>query len=392
MTTSFGSAASRQVVRELQAAGYEAVFVGGAVRDAELGKKPLDIDITTSATPSQVKEVFRRTIDVGIEHGTILVLMHGEPIEVTTYRTEATTSDACYPVYVASLREDLQHRDFTINALAMTVDGELIDLFDGLEDLQRKVIRAVGKPEERFQEDPLRIFRALRFSSVLDFDIEMETLHSMRTRLPSLHHVAIERIKTEMDKLFQGQNPSRAFHYGREIKLPEQFPELFAAFESLDRYTPFLHARHGFSAMLVVTDTPATELARLFKLSNDEKRFLKQCEEAYAKRKHRAFDSWDFYIYPTDILEVVGKIFNANHEDYDISKEQIEQYKKQLPILQRTDLSFTGKDLLRWSGKSAGKWTSDWIMKIERAVVYGHIKNDALAIKEWFINEISREK
>ncbi|PID16682.1 CCA tRNA nucleotidyltransferase [Sporosarcina sp. P34] len=389
MTISFGSAASRQVIKELQAAGYEAVFVGGAVRDAELGKKPLDIDITTSATPSQVKEVFRRTIDVGIEHGTILVLMHGEPIEVTTYRSETTTSDS---VYVTTLREDLQHRDFTINALAMTVDGELIDLFDGLEDMKRKTIRAVGKPEERFQEDPLRIFRALRFSSVLDFTIELETLHAMRTLAPSLHGVAIERIKTEMDKLFQGQNPSQAFHYGCEIGLPELYPELFIAFESLDRYTPFLDALHGFAAMLAITDMNATDLARLFKLSNKEKRFLKQFEDAYAIRTQRAFDLWDFYSFPTDILEVVGKVFNVNHEDFIVSKQQIEEYKQQLPILQRTDLSFTGKDLVKWSGKNGGKWTSDWIMKIERAVVYGQIENDAQAIKEWFINEISREK
>ncbi|PIC81213.1 CCA tRNA nucleotidyltransferase [Sporosarcina sp. P18a] len=389
MTISFGSVASRQVIRELHAAGYEAVFVGGAVRDAELGKKPLDIDITTSATPSQVKEVFRHTIDVGIEHGTILVLMHGEPIEVTTYRSETTTSD---PVYVTSLREDLQHRDFTINALAMTVDGELIDFFDGLEDMKRKIIRAVGKPEERFQEDPLRIFRALRFSSVLDFDIEEQTLQAMRTLAPSLHGVAIERIKTEMDKLFQGQNPSRAFHYGCEIGLPELFPELFVAFKSLDCYTPFLDARHGFAAVLAITEMNATDLARLFKLSNKEKRFLKQFEEAYAIRTQRAFDLWDFYSFSTDTLEVVGKVFNVNHEDCIVSKQLIVQYKKQLPILQRTDLSFTGKDLVQWSGKSGGKWTSDWIMKIERAVVYGQIENDAQAIKEWFINEISREK
>ncbi|ARF18632.1 CCA tRNA nucleotidyltransferase [Sporosarcina ureae] len=390
MTTSFGSAASRQVIRELHAAGYEAVFVGGAVRDAQLGKKPLDIDITTSATPHQVKEVFRHTIDIGIEHGTILVLMHGEPIEVTTYRTGAIYSELRHSV--PSLQADLQHRDFTINALAMTVDGELIDVMDGLNDLKQKIIRSVGNPEERLKEDPLRIFRALRFSSVLNFDIESETLQTMKTLAPSLRHVAIERIKTEMDKLFQGQNPSRAFQYGREIGLPERFPELFSAFESLDCYTPFLHARHGFAAMLAVTDTTATELARYFKLSNEEKRFLKQCEEALAIRIQRAFDPWDFYSYPADVLEVVGKIYSTHHEGHDLSNQQIEQYKNQLPISQRTDLAFTGNDLLKWSGKSGGKWTSDWIMKIERAVVYGQIENDALAIKEWFINEISREK
>jgi len=395
MTSTFGSAASRQVILELSTAGYEAVFVGGAVRDAELGKKPLDIDIATSATPHQVKEVFRHTIDIGIEHGTILVMMHGEPIEVTTYRTESTYSDQRHPdevIYVNSLKEDLQRRDFTINALAMTVDGELIDLFDGLKDLKQKIIRCVGNPEERFGEDPLRIFRALRFSSVLDFEIEEKTLDSMKKLAPSLRHVAIERIKTEMDKLFLAENPSRAFHYGRQIGLPELFPELLAAFDTLDRYTPFLHARHGFAAMLAVTDTEAANLSRQFKLSNEEKRFLKQFEEAFASRRNHVFGPWEFYSYSTDVLEVVEKVYHVNHEHNELMTQQIEQYKEQLPIRTRTDLAFTGTDLLKWSGKSGGKWTSDWIKKIERAIVFGQIENDAQAIKDWFINEITREK
>ncbi|ARK25946.1 CCA tRNA nucleotidyltransferase [Sporosarcina sp. P37] len=395
MTISFSTAASRQVIRELQAAGYEAYFVGGAVRDALLGKQPLDIDITTSATPQQVKAIFSRTVDIGIAHGTILVLMQGEAVEVTTFRTESTYSDLRRPdevVYVTSLKEDLQRRDFTINALAMTVDGRLIDLFGGQDDLKQRIIRSVGDPEERFGEDALRIFRALRFSSVLDFDIEAKTLDAMKKLAPSLRHITIERIKAELDKLFQGENPSRAFHYSREIGLPQLFPEFLSAFNSLDASTPFLHARHGYAAMLALTDATAAELSRYFKLSNEEKRFLTQCEEARAIRSQRKFDSWDYYSFPADVLETAEKITHSNHESSGLSRQQIEQQKECLPIQQRADLAFTGNDLLTWSRKKGGKWTSEWIEKIERAVVHGRIENDAQAIKEWFIDEITREK
>ena len=394
MTDSFGSAASRQVVTDLLAAGHEAVFVGGAVRDAELGKEPFDVDITTSATPHEVKKVFRQTIDVGIEHGTVLVLMHGEPIEVTTYRTEATYSDRRRPdevVYVTSLQEDLKRRDFTINALARTIDGTLVDLFNGLDDLQQGKIRSVGNPEERFQEDPLRIFRALRFSSVLDFEIDHDTLNAMKKLSPLLDHVAVERIKAEMDKLFTGKNPSRAFAYSRRIGLPEKFRGLFGAFRSLERYTPFVSATHGYASMVVAGDSKAVDFARLFKLSNEEKRFLQQCEELLDIRSARPFDDWDFYRYPLDVFEVAGKIHRTRSGEEALERKQICLRQQRLPILKRTDLAITGNDLLRWSGRRGGKWTSEWLEKIERTVVFGRIENDAQAIKDWFIDEISRE-
>lgn len=395
MTIPFGSAASRQVIRELQQAGYETVFVGGAVRDRMLGKKPTDIDIATAAAPEQVKRVFKRTIDIGIEHGTVLVLMHGEPIEVTTFRTGTTYSGKRRPDEVndvPSLHEDLQHRDFTINALAMTVDEEVIDLFDGLQDIEHQIIRSVGDPGERFSEDPLRIFRALRFSSVLNFTIEPATLAAMKQLAPSLRVVAIERIKTELDKLFQGANPCRAFHYSSEIKLPELFPQLFSAFTELDRYAPFIDARHGYAAMLAETSETATDLAKHFKLSNEEKRFLKQCEEAVAVRFTRPFEDWEYFIFSTDVLEVAERIHFVNNQGTPMSSQQIERKKRTLPLRHRKELAFTGTDLLTWSGKQGGKWTSEWIGKIEYAVVQGRIKNDAQAIKEWFIHEITREK
>lgn len=396
MKTSFGSAASRSVVRQLAAAGYEAVFVGGAVRDFALSKEPTDIDIATSALPEQVKEVFSHTVDIGIAHGTVLVLMEGEPIEVTTFRTEGTYSDHRRPeevFYVTSLKEDLQRRDFTINALAMTLDGEMVDLFGGLQDLDERLIRCVGNPEERFSEDALRIFRALRFSSVLDFQIEQETLNAMKKMAHELRHIARERIKTELDKLLKGQNPSAAFHYSREIMLPELFPELFSSFEQLEEFAPFRNVRHGWAAMLTLSESNAAELARQFKLSNEEKRFLKQMEEASIIRNKRLFGELDLYDFPLDVLEITESIHLSQYPNEKAELvDEIAARKQRLPIQQRSELTFTGNDLLEWSGRRGGKWTSDWIRYIEEAVVCRQIENDAQAIKEWFVYEISRKE
>lgn len=396
MTGSFGSPGSREVIRSLQEAGYEAVFVGGAVRDFALGKKPSDVDIATSATPQQVKQVFTRTIDVGIEHGTVLVLIGGEPIEVTTYRTDGTYADHRRPDevhYVTSLKEDLRRRDFTINALAMTATDEMIDLFGGLRDLDRRLIRCVGNPLERFEEDPLRIFRALRFAAVLDFHIEEQTLEAMKTRASQLEYIAVERIKVEMDKLFSGKNPSAAFRYGREIGLPELFPAFFASFERLDEYTPFIGRAHGWAAFLYAGGSTPADVSSRFKLSNEEKRFLKRFEEAVRIRADREFSDLDLYRLEPAELSVAGLVLQANHPQMKVETyEELLGRKESLPVKHRKELAFTGNDLLTWSGLRGGQWTSEWIGKIEEAVVCRQLENDAQAIKEWFLHEISREK
>ena len=185
-----GSNQSRMVISQLNAAGYEAVFVGGAVRDFLLGKEPKDIDIATVATPEQVKSVFANTVDLGAEHGTVLVIESGEPIEVTTYRTEGTYTDKRRPdkvQFVTSLKEDLRRRDFTINALAMTLTGEIIDPFGGRTDLKAGVIKAVGNPIERFTEDALRIVRGVRFVSTLGFAMNEETKNAMCELADTIH-------------------------------------------------------------------------------------------------------------------------------------------------------------------------------------------------------------
>lgn len=173
------------IIEKLEEAGYEAYFVGGAVRDLLIGREIADVDIATSATPIEMKAIFSKTVDVGIEHGTILILLKGEAYEVTTYRAESTYSDFRRPDevrFIRHLKEDLQRRDFTMNSIAMDKNGELIDPFAGREAIKNREIKTVGSSEERFNEDALRMMRALRFKSQLGFLLEEGTYDALKRK------------------------------------------------------------------------------------------------------------------------------------------------------------------------------------------------------------------
>ncbi len=198
------------IIQKLQDAGYEAYAVGGCVRDSILGRVPDDWDITTSAKPEQIKGLFRRTVDTGIKHGTVTVMMNKEGYEVTTYRIDGEYEDGRHPkevTFTASLKEDLRRRDFTINAMAYNDRQGIVDLFGGIQDLKEGVIRCVGDPHERFGEDALRMMRAVRFSAQLTFRIEQETFQAIKALAPNLQKVSAERIQTELMKLILSPNP-----------------------------------------------------------------------------------------------------------------------------------------------------------------------------------------
>ncbi len=200
------------IIDELMQHGYEAYVVGGCVRDMVLGREPEDWDITTSATPYEVKKIFRRTVDTGIIHGTVTVLIDKEHYEVTTYRLDGEYEDSRHPKQVeftSSLAEDLKRRDFTINAMAYNEKEGFVDLFGGMEDLNKGLIRCVGSAEERFSEDALRILRAVRFSAQLGFTIEEHTLSAIEAKAENLKNISAERIRVELTKLLISDHPNR---------------------------------------------------------------------------------------------------------------------------------------------------------------------------------------
>lgn len=198
------------IISTIESGGYEAYAVGGCVRDSVLGRVPDDWDITTSASPQQVKRLFRHTIDTGIQHGTVTVMLGKEGFEVTTYRIDGEYEDSRHPrevTFTSNLKEDLKRRDFTINAMAYNSRAGLVDAFGGMEDIGRKLIRCVGEPEERFGEDALRMMRAVRFSAQLGYAIERETEQAIRKMAGNLEHISAERIQTELVKLLVSPHP-----------------------------------------------------------------------------------------------------------------------------------------------------------------------------------------
>ncbi len=203
---------AKKILDTMHEAGFEAYVVGGCVRDAILGREPGDWDITTNAVPSDIKRLFKRTIDTGIEHGTVTVMFGKEGYEVTTYRIDGKYEDSRHPsevTFTKSLVEDMKRRDFTINAMAYNEEEGLIDEFGGIEDINRHLIRCVGEPRERFSEDALRIMRAVRFSAQLDYDIEEKTKEAIKELAPTLEKISAERIQVELVKLLISDHPDR---------------------------------------------------------------------------------------------------------------------------------------------------------------------------------------
>ena len=226
----------KNIIEELNKAGYEAYAVGGCVRDSILGRVPNDWDITTNAKPLDVKSIFRRTVDTGLKHGTVTVLIGKEPYEVTTYRIDGEYEDSRHPKevsFTSDLKEDLLRRDFTINAMAYNDTDGLVDIFGGMEDIEAKVIRCVGEPKERFSEDALRLLRAIRFAAQLGYNIEEKTYEAIKELSPTLKNISAERIQAELNKILVSDNPSMlktAFETG----LTAQFiPELDLCFNTV---------------------------------------------------------------------------------------------------------------------------------------------------------------
>lgn len=271
MTLKLPTSANRALTM-LRDAGYEAYVVGGCVRDSLLHKTPADWDITTSARPEQILEVFRsaRTIPTGLEHGTVTVLLEGEPIEITTYRIDGDYTDHRHPdavTFTASLQEDLRRRDFTINALAYCPEVGLVDICSGAADLEQQRIVCVGDPETRFTEDALRILRALRFSAVLGFPIEKMTAVALRKLAPLLRRVAAERVAAELKKLLCGTDCRRVLIEYPDVLgvvLPELLPMVGLQQENPYHYlTVYEHTAETVQAV------PADLVLRLTMLFHD---------------------------------------------------------------------------------------------------------------------------
>ena len=272
---------AEEIINKLNEHGYEAYVVGGCVRDMLLGREPGDWDITTSALPGQVKEVFRRTVDTGIQHGTVTVMMGKEGYEVTTYRIDGEYSDGRHPnsvEFTPDLVEDLKRRDFTINAMAYNSHTGFVDKFGGVEDLEKGIIRCVGEPMDRFTEDALRILRAIRFSAQLGFSIEERTYEAIRTIAPNMVHVSKERIQVELTKLLLSSHPDyilRVYETGISPYVSEKFHGAYAgesgnwAVPSIPAGIPAVKHMRWAAFLRNCSASQAADILKDLKLDND---------------------------------------------------------------------------------------------------------------------------
>lgn len=283
------------IINELSANGYEAFAVGGCVRDSILGREPKDWDITTKATPLEVKKIFKRTIDTGIQHGTVTVMFDKEGYEVTTYRVDGEYENNRRPKTVSftnDLIEDLKRRDFTINAMAYNKEKGLVDAFDGLSDLREGIIRCVGSAIERFEEDALRILRAVRFSAQLGFLIEEDTLNAVIKKAENLKNISAERIRVELNKLLLSPHPEKLLTAYETGITKVIFPEFNKMIETEQKnyyhiYSVGIHTLKTIEALSQDWYVPAIY----------EKEYKKEREKALFSLKERTILSWTMLLH-----------------------------------------------------------------------------------------------
>ena len=371
------------VITAIEEAGFEAYFVGGSVRDIMLDHQIHDVDIATSAFPEEIKHIFPKTIDVGIEHGTVLVLHEEEQYEITTFRTESTYQDYRRPdqvTFVRSLEEDLKRRDFTMNALAMNKEGEIIDLFNGIEAIKQRKIVAVGKASERFHEDALRMMRGLRFSSQLGFEIESKTKQAIEEHHPLLEKISVERIYVEWTKLLLGDYRNKGLSTFIETKCFEYCPGLNEESEAL-RELLKLSESHRFETEEIAWTIlcyylkmkNVSTLLKKWKTSNKMAHRVQHNLEQLIKRETTDWNAWDLYQSGLDTIQDVefirGVLFDQQPD------ETILQAYGQLPIKNMKELAITGKEILKILETTPGPWMGQLLTFLEKKVVEGVFSN-----------------
>lgn len=383
--------AGKGILQELHIAGFEAYIVGGAVRDIVLGKEATDIDIATNALPEDVKKVFPKTIDVGIAHGTLVVIHQHVAIEVTTFRTDGEYDDHRRPkevIFVRSLEEDLKRRDFTMNAMAMTDKGDIIDLYSGKQDIENRLIRTVGKPIQRFSEDALRMLRAVRFSAQLEFSLAKETAEAITNQKSDMTHISVERITKELEKIWVSNNPYLGIQQLVHTRLAENLPgnlqwqpEKWKAFRSHDSLA------NGWAFLSLLQDeSKAVSIPTLFKLSNEQKQKMKHIKKAVNIRINGLYTNEHVFEFEEQVLLIAEEFTRILYPAVEpMPYHSIKEMKQSLPIQSSRELAVSGNDLKEWVKKPGGPWIKQMLDDLIKAVLNNEVQNHPEQIKEWIM-------
>ncbi|HEM3726617.1 TPA: CCA tRNA nucleotidyltransferase [Streptococcus suis] len=388
------------ILEKIKAAGFEAYFVGGSVRDAILGRPIHDVDIATSSYPQETKQIFPRTIDVGIEHGTVLVLEGSKEYEITTFRTEEEYVDFRRPSqvsFVRSLEEDLKRRDFTVNAFALDEEAQIVDLFDGMTDLENRTLRAVGIPAERFNEDALRIMRGFRFAATLDFEIELTTFDAMVQTAPLLEKISVERSFIEFDKLLMADFWRKGLRALIDSKAYDFLPDLAEKGAKLETMLTSLTEEFRFStseqawAMLFVClgiDNIKSFLKK-WKTSNDFQRTVVKLVEIYQLRQAGPVTKQICFKYGKDLLYLVEEVRQAQGLATDF--DGIDCIEQSLTIHDKHEIVVNGGHLMQVFDLKPGPVLGNLLKQVEYEIVEGNLPNEEQAIMAFVRGRLDNE-
>jgi tRNA nucleotidyltransferase (CCA-adding enzyme) len=382
------------VLELIEKSGFKAYFVGGSVRDYLLNQPINDIDIASSATPSEIKEIFPKTIDLGIEHGTVMVLHNQRTYEITTFRSESDYVDYRRPsqvTFIRSIEEDLARRDFTMNAVAMNRLGEILDPFGGKQDIQAKTIRTVGMASERFSEDALRMLRGIRFVSKLSFTLDKDTHRGILELGHLLKFIAVERVTAELDKLFSGEQMSIAIQLLIETNIHKYIPGL------TDKENQLLELSRLSIQSLSIDEKWAMFSYLIQKSGKEVKPFLmglrfsnKRIQQILSMAKwlaERSKYSWSLesvYASGKEMALCVEKLYQAYTGEVDsLAIRKLHTIIEALPIHSLADIEVSGTNLIEWKREKAGPWVKDLLKEIETEILHGRLENNNEVIKEW---------
>ncbi len=354
-----------KLIRELIEHNYKAYIVGGFVRDYLLGRESQDIDIATNATPKEILEVFQDGFLPTEDYGSVVVNKYGIRFEITTFRKEFSYQDHRKPVeiqYIDDLYQDLLRRDFTINAICIDENGQIIDFLGGRDDLDRKLIRSVGDADEKFEQDALRILRAIRFSTVLDFQLDEEVREAIQKHRELLKELSYQRKKEELDKMFVSGRAAQGI-------------EMLLSFH-LDKYLDLVRLKDVKNTNSLIGIWSTLNVEDIYPFSNNEKEMMKDIRDVMPLNNYDPFVLYEYGLY---VNSVAGEMKG-------LDKKKITESYNSLVIHRKKDLDITSEEIMEALQREPGEYLGDIYDDIEKEVLYHRLSND----KEHLLNYIKK--
>lgn len=374
----------RNIIRKLKEAGFVSYFVGGYVRDKLLKIKSSDIDITTSATPEEVIALFDNVKETGKKYGSVTVIEEDLKYEVTTFRSDGTYLDNRRPSEVKfspKIEDDLSRRDFTINAIIMDEEDNITDLFGSVEDLNNRIIKTINNPIDRFNEDSLRMLRAIRFVSKLGFEIEEKTYSAMRDLSHLVKNISIERVMVELDKTFRGKYRNKALKYLINSGMDKQLYGLSSGINFISDLQIELYPLEVFIICFILED-----IDDIWRFSNKDIRLIRQVMDLHEVTKEDIFNKFIVYVNGLETCLLANKInIVLGYHDQEMLIRKLDE---ELPIKDVCDLKFKGQDIIWLTELRKKSWIGRIVDDLKYNVIMGTLPNDYDILKEYALEKV----